>query len=180
MMIPIDAITIVTPHGRYERALRNRKEVLPCDHRTAMDEIAWQRDTKTPGDGELPSPMCNACMIAYVEAFVAAGHQERRDAQATDLCGPRASAHRRVVLPTGLLVSQRSMRGDGMAVRVASTGVTYRRCQWCGEDFADYQPELYHQACAAKAAAEPAETPWWHSRGRSRKAGWTAAISSRT
>ena len=41
-----------------------------------MDEIAWQRDTKTPGDGELPSPMCNACMIAYVEAFVAAGHQE--------------------------------------------------------------------------------------------------------
>ena len=76
MMIPIDAIAIVTPHGRYERALRNRKEALPCGHRTAMDEIAWQRDTRTPGDDELPSPMCNACMIAYVEAFVAAGHQE--------------------------------------------------------------------------------------------------------
>ena len=34
------------------------------------------------------------------------------------------------------------MRGDGMAVRVASPGVTYRRCQWCGEDFADYQVDL--------------------------------------
>ena len=40
MMIPIDAIAIVTPRGRYERVLRNRKAVLPCGHRTAMDEIA--------------------------------------------------------------------------------------------------------------------------------------------
>ena len=55
-------------------------------------------------------------------------------------------------------------------IRVASPGVTYRRCQWCGEDFADYQDEPYHQDCAPTAAAEPAETPWWHSRGGSRKA----------
>ena len=26
-----------------------------------------------------------------------------------------------------------------MTIRVAKPGVTYRRCQWCGEDFADYQ-----------------------------------------
>ena len=76
MTIPTDAIAIVTPHGRYERVLRNRQEALPCGHRTVMDEIAWLRDTKTPGDDELPSPMCNAGMIPYVEAFVAAGHQE--------------------------------------------------------------------------------------------------------
>ena len=56
MMIPTDAIAIVTPHGRYERALHNRQEALPCGHRTAMDEIAWQRDTKTPGRRRVAVP----------------------------------------------------------------------------------------------------------------------------
>ena len=69
-MIPTDAIAIVTPHGRYERVMRSRKQVLPCGHRTAMDEIAWQRDTKTQSD-ELPALVCNRCMKDWMAAFVA-------------------------------------------------------------------------------------------------------------
>ncbi len=68
-MIPAYAIAIVTPHGRYERVLRGRKNTLPCGHRTAMDEIAWQRDSKTPGAGELPDLVCNACMKTWVAAL---------------------------------------------------------------------------------------------------------------
>ena len=69
LMIPTDAIAIVTPHGRYERVMRSRKQVLPCGHRTAMDEIAWQRDTKTQSD-ELPALVCNRCMNDWMVAFV--------------------------------------------------------------------------------------------------------------
>ena len=69
-MIPTDAIAIVTPHGRYERVLRGRRKVLPCGHHTAMDQIAWHRDTKTR-HAELPDLVCNACMRAWVAAFVA-------------------------------------------------------------------------------------------------------------
>ena len=43
-------------------------------------------------------------------------------------------------------------------------GVTFRRCQWCGEDFDGYQDEPYHEDCAPKAAAVPRETPWWQKR----------------
>ena len=45
-MIPIDAIAVVTPHGRYERIMRSPKETSHCGHRTATNEIAWRRDTK--------------------------------------------------------------------------------------------------------------------------------------
>ena len=69
-MIPADAIAIITPHGRYERVLRGRRNALPCGHHTAMDEIAWQRNTKTQ-DAELPGLVCNACMQAWMTAFVA-------------------------------------------------------------------------------------------------------------
>ena len=31
-------------------------------------------------------------------------------------------------------------------------GVTFRRCQWCGQDFDGYQDEPYHEDCAPKAA----------------------------
>ena len=85
-MIPTDAIAIVTPHGRYERVMRSRKQVLPCGHRTAMDEIAWQRDTKTQSD-ELPALVCNRCMKDWMAGFVLdlrgsrAGHQRRRKQQ---------------------------------------------------------------------------------------------------
>ena len=72
--IPADAIAIVTPHGRYERVLRSRKKVLPCGHRTAMDEIAWQRDAKTQS-AELPALVCNRCMKGRMEALVAGGHK---------------------------------------------------------------------------------------------------------
>ena len=68
-MIPADTIAIVTPHGRYERVLRGRKHPLACGHHTAMDEIAWRGDTKTQ-DAELPGLMCNACMKAWLAAFV--------------------------------------------------------------------------------------------------------------
>ena len=73
-MIPTDAIAIVTPHGRYERVLRGRRTVLPCGHHTAMDEIAWQRDAKTPDD-ELPDLICNACMRVWMAEFIARGRQ---------------------------------------------------------------------------------------------------------
>lgn len=68
-MIPADAIAIVTPHGRYERVLRGQKHILACGHHTAMDEIAWQRNAKTQ-DGELSDLVCNACMKAWIAAFV--------------------------------------------------------------------------------------------------------------
>lgn len=74
-MIPKNAIAIVTPHGRYQRVMRGRRNVLPCGHQTAMNEIAWQRDTKTPG-GELPDLVCNACMKTWVSEFVANGRRE--------------------------------------------------------------------------------------------------------
>ena len=69
-MIPADAIAIITPHGRYERVLRGRRNALPCGHHTAMDETAWRRNTKTQ-DGELSDLVCNACMRAWLAAFVA-------------------------------------------------------------------------------------------------------------
>ncbi len=69
-MIPADAIAIVTPHGRYERVMRGRRIALPCGHHTAMDEIAWQPDTKTPVC-RLPNLICHACMRAWVAEFVA-------------------------------------------------------------------------------------------------------------
>ena len=69
-MIPVDAIAIVTPHGRYERVMRGRRNALPCGHHTTMDEVAWQRDDQAP-DGELPGLVCNACMKAWVAAFAA-------------------------------------------------------------------------------------------------------------
>ena len=56
-----------------------------------------------------------------------------------------------------------------MAIAVAYPGVRFCRCQWCGEDFDDYQDQPYHEDCAPKAAAEPEETLWWHSRGRNRR-----------
>ena len=74
-MIRTDAIAIVTPHGRYERVLRGRRNPLPCGHRTAMDEIAWQRDTKTP-DADLPDLVCNACMKGWLTALVSAGRKD--------------------------------------------------------------------------------------------------------
>ena len=74
-MIPTDAIAIVTPHGRYERVLCSPKRNLPCGHRTAMDEIAWQRDTKTQS-AELPDVVCNRCMKGWMAAFVANGRRE--------------------------------------------------------------------------------------------------------
>ena len=73
-MIPNDAIAIVTPHGRYERVMRGRRNPLPCGHHTAMDEIAWRRDTTTP-DAELPDVMCNACMKGWMEAFVSGSNR---------------------------------------------------------------------------------------------------------
>lgn len=51
-----------------------------------------------------------------------------------------------------------------MNVAVPGPGVTFRRCQWCGEDFDDYQDEPYHEACAPKAAAAPPVEPWWQKR----------------
>ena len=45
-------------------------------------------------------------------------------------------------------------------------GVTFRRCQHCGEDFDGYQDRPYHEECAVKAAAVPRETPWWQQRQR--------------
>ena len=74
-MIPADAIAIVTPHGRYQPVLHGRRNPLPCGHHTAMNEIAWQRDTKTPG-GELPELVCHACMKAWVAPFAARGRRE--------------------------------------------------------------------------------------------------------
>ena len=47
---------------------------------------------------------------------------------------------------------------------ITGPGVTFRRCQWCGEDFDGYQDEPYHEDCAPKAAAVPLETPWWQKR----------------
>ena len=68
-MIRSDAIAIVTSHGRYERVLRSQSQELSCGHRTAMDEIAWQLDTKTPADeGLLLQVVCHACMKAWVAA----------------------------------------------------------------------------------------------------------------
>ena len=75
-MIRSDAIAIVSPNGRYERVMRSRKQELPCGHRTAMDEIAWQRDTKAPADEGLPQVVCNACMNAWVEAFTRSRYEE--------------------------------------------------------------------------------------------------------
>ena len=75
-MMPTDAIAIVTPHGRYERVSRNPKEMLPCGHTTDMYEIAWNGDTKTPADGELPSLVCNSCMKNWIAALVASVRKE--------------------------------------------------------------------------------------------------------
>ena len=72
-MIPADAIATFTPHGRYERVMRGRRTALPCGHHTAMDEIAWQRNAKAH-DGEFSDLVCNACMKAWMAAFVA-GHE---------------------------------------------------------------------------------------------------------
>ena len=74
-MIPTDAIAIVTPHGRYERALRSRRQALPCGHHTDIDEIAWQRVSKT-GPAELPAPVCNQCMKDWMAAFLAGERKE--------------------------------------------------------------------------------------------------------
>lgn len=74
-MIPTDAIAIVTPHGRYERVLRSRRQALPCGHHTAMDEIAWQQVSKTH-ESDLPALVCNRCMKGWMAAFVAAGRRE--------------------------------------------------------------------------------------------------------
>ena len=67
-MIRSDAIAIVTSNGRYERVMRSRKQELPCGHRTAMDEIAWQLDTKAPADEGPLQVVCHACMNAWVAA----------------------------------------------------------------------------------------------------------------
>lgn len=56
---------------------------------------------------------------------------------------------------------------DGVNHAVTGPGVTFRRCQWCGEDFADYQDEPYHEDCASKATAATREEPWWRKRQRS-------------
>ena len=75
-MIPIDAIAVVTPHGRYERIMRSPKETSHCGHRTATNEIAWRRDTKKRADFEIPHLVCNACMINWMAAFVAGKQKE--------------------------------------------------------------------------------------------------------
>ena len=74
-MIRSDAIAIVTSNGRYERVMRSQKQELPCGHRTAMDEIAWQLDTQTPADEGPLQVVCNACMNAWVEASLRSGGQ---------------------------------------------------------------------------------------------------------
>ena len=48
LMIRSDAIAIGTSNGRYQRVLRSQKQELPCGHRTAMDEIAWQTGHANP------------------------------------------------------------------------------------------------------------------------------------
>ncbi len=54
-----------------------------------------------------------------------------------------------------------------MSTRITTgSGVTFRRCQFCGEDFEDYQSAPYHEECAPMAAAVPRETPWWQKRQR--------------
>ena len=68
VMIRSDAIAIVTSNGRYERVMRSQKQELPCGHRTAMDEIAWKLDTKTPADEGPLQVVCHACMKAWVAA----------------------------------------------------------------------------------------------------------------
>ena len=75
VMIRSDAIAIGTSHGRYERVLRSQKKELPCGHRTAMDEIAWQLDTQTPADEGPPQVVCHACMKAWVAASLRSGGQ---------------------------------------------------------------------------------------------------------
>ena len=50
--------------------MRSRKNPQACDQVTAIDEIAWQRDTKTP-EPSLPYLVCDACMKAWVAAFAA-------------------------------------------------------------------------------------------------------------
>ena len=76
-MIPHDAIAIITPHGRYQRVMRGRRQQLICGHHTAMDEIAWERDGIN-GDADelpvagLPAQVCNPCMKRWMEAFVIA------------------------------------------------------------------------------------------------------------
>ena len=54
-------------------------------------------------------------------------------------------------------------------------GVTFRRCQWCGQDFDGYQDEPYHAECAPKAAAAPQETLWWQKQRPTRPAGGKGA-----
>lgn len=75
-IIPANAIAIITPHGRNERVMRSRRKMLPCGHHTAMDEIAWRRDTKTQ-DGELPDLVCHACMHAAVREFATNPRKEK-------------------------------------------------------------------------------------------------------
>ena len=67
-MIRSDAIAIGTSNGRYQRVLRSQQQELPCGHRTAMDEIAWQLDTKTPAHEGVIQVVCHACMKAWVAA----------------------------------------------------------------------------------------------------------------
>ena len=67
-MIRSDAIAIGTSNGRYQRVLRSQKLELPCGHRTAMDEIAWKLDTKTPAHEGMIQLVCHACMKAWVAA----------------------------------------------------------------------------------------------------------------
>ena len=50
--------------------MRSRKNPQACDQVTAIDEIAWRRDTKTP-EPSLPYLVCDACMKAWVAAFAA-------------------------------------------------------------------------------------------------------------
>ena len=73
VMIRSDAIAIVTSYGRYERVMRSQKQELPSGHRTAVDEIAWKLDTKTPADEGIPQVVCNACMKAWVAASLRSG-----------------------------------------------------------------------------------------------------------
>ena len=79
-MILTDAIAIVTPYGRYERVMRNGKKALQCGHATVMDEIAWQWDgtdcrADEPPAPDLPVELCNACMKAWIMAFIEAGRK---------------------------------------------------------------------------------------------------------
>ena len=49
--------------------MRGRKKTLTYGQPTAVDEIAWQRDTKTQHD-ELPDLVCSLCMRNWVAFLV--------------------------------------------------------------------------------------------------------------